>query len=325
MRPLIEARELAERLAETVVLDVRWRLGGPSTYAEFLDGHMPGAAWTDLDADFADPPGAGGRHPLPDVDRLQRRLRKLGLDDDSRVVVYDHADSTAAARAWWVLRWAGLSAVQVLDGGLAAWVAAGGALETGPAQPRSPGTVTVRAGAMPVLDAEGAAKLAHDGVLLDARAAARYRGEVEPIDPVAGHIPGARNAPTTANVGDDGRFLEPDLLRERFAALGIDEGAAAEGAAEPADDALAGDSGPEGGAAEVADRAPEGGAAGVADRSGTNPASQPSVGAYCGSGVTAAHTVLSLELAGVTAALYPGSWSEWITDPSRAVATGDRQ
>src|SRR5690349_12833914 len=95
MRPLIEARELAERLAETVVLDVRWGLDGPSMYAEFLDGHVPGAAWSDLDADFADPPGAGGRHPLPDVDRLQRRLRELGLDDDSRVVVYDHADSTA--------------------------------------------------------------------------------------------------------------------------------------------------------------------------------------------------------------------------------------
>jgi thiosulfate/3-mercaptopyruvate sulfurtransferase len=298
MQPLIEPRELAERLAETVVFDVRWRLGGPSMYAEFLDGHLPGACWTDLDADFADPPGRGGRHPLPDPERLQRRLRELGLDDGARVVVYDHADSTAAARAWWVLRWAGLSAVRVLDGGLAAWAAAGGVLETGPARPRSPGTVTVRPGAMPVLDADAAAKLAHDGVLLDARAAPRYRGEIEPIDPVAGHIPGARNAPTTANVRDDGRFLAPGSLRRRFAALGVADQAARTAADDSAADA-------------------RGGA-----RAHPGP---PGVGAYCGSGVTAAHTVLSLEVAGVTAALYPGSWSEWITDPSRRVATGDEQ
>lgn len=282
MQPLIEASELADRRAETVVIDVRWRLGGLSTYSDFLDGHVPGAAWCDLDADFADPPGAAGRHPLPAADRLQRRLRELGLDDGSPVVVYDHADSTAAARAWWVLRWAGQSDVRVLNGGLAAWAAAGGVLESGPARPRTPGTVTVRPGAMPVLNADGAAKLAHDGLLLDARAQPRYRGEVEPIDPVAGHIPGARSAPATSNVDDDGRFLAPAVLRERFAALG------------------------------ACDMRGAGAQAGA-----------PTLGAYCGSGVTAAHTVLSLELAGLTAALYPGSWSEWITDPNRPVATGD--
>ena len=270
---LIQAQVLAERLVDVVVLDVRWRLGGPSTYEEFLAGHVPGAAWADLDVDFADPPDARGRHPLPDPRRLQDRLRELGVDDGSRLVVYDQADSTAAARAWWVLRWAGLPSVRVLDGGIAGWIAAGGALGQGPAPSRPAGTVTVRPGAMPVLDADGAANLAREGALLDARAAPRYRGDLEPIDPVAGHIPGARNAPTGGNVGDDGRFASPSRLRERFAEVGVHDGVA--------------------------------------------------VGAYCGSGVTAAHTVLGLELAGITAALYPGSWSEWITDPTRPIATGD--
>lgn len=272
MPRLINVRTLTDRLPAVAVLDVRWRLGEPPTYPEFLEGHVPGAGWADLDADFADPPGAGGRHPLPDPARLQARLREWGISDNSPVVVYDDADATAAARAWWVLRWAGLAEVSVLDGGWAAWRAGGAPVERGPARSAPIGSVTVRVGGMPVLDAEEAARLANDGVLLDARAAARYRGEVEPIDPVAGHIPGARSAPTTANVADDGRFLPREALRERFAALGVRPGVPA--------------------------------------------------GAYCGSGVTAAHTVLSLELAGVPAALYPGSWSEWITDPSRPVATG---
>lgn len=276
MRPLIEAAELASELAVTppavVVLDVRWRLGGPSTYPDFLAGHVPGAGWADLDTDLADPPGRGGRHPLPDPHRLQARLRNWGIDDHSRVVVYDAWDATAAARAWWVLRWAGLESVQVLDGGFAAWTAARGAVQTGPPERRPPGTVTVRPGAMPMLDADGAVRLAAEGLLLDARAAPRYRGEVEPIDPVAGHIPGARSAATTDNVDADGLFRPADQLRQRFAELGVTDGAP--------------------------------------------------VGVYCGSGVTAAHTVLGLELAGWTAALYPGSWSEWITDSNRPVALG---
>jgi thiosulfate/3-mercaptopyruvate sulfurtransferase len=271
--PLIDAPSLARRLAEVAVLDVRWRLGGPSTYPDFLAGHIPGARWADLAADFADPPGAGGRHPLPDPARLEDWLRELGIDDDSAVVVYDEADSTASARAWWVLRWVGLRDVAVLDGGLAAWRAGGHPLEAGRrASVRRPGTVTARPGAMPALDAAGAAELSRDGVLLDARVGPRYRGETEPVDPVAGHIPGAQNAPTAANVGRDGRFLSPPQLLERFAAFDVKPGSA--------------------------------------------------VGAYCGSGVTAAHTVLALALAGIPAALYPGSWSEWITDPGRAVATG---
>jgi thiosulfate/3-mercaptopyruvate sulfurtransferase len=137
----------------------------------------------------------------------------------------------------------------------------------------TPGDFTARRGSLPVLDADAAARLARDGVLLDARAGERYRGEVEPVDPVAGHVPGARSAPSTGNVGPDGRFLDPAALRARFAALGV---------------------------------------------TGTK-----QVGAYCGSGVTAAHTVLALEVAGIDAALYAGSWSEWVTDPARPVATGD--
>ena len=284
MDPLIDAEALAERLDDVVandgvaddvvVLDVRWRLGGPPTLEDFLAGHIPGARWADLDATFAGAPGQRGRHPLPAAHDLQQALRELGIDDGTSLVVYDAADSTAAARAWWVLRWAGLADVRVLDGGLAAWTASGRELEAGPARhPAATGTVTVRSGGMPAVDAPGAADLARAGVLLDARIAARYRGEVEPIDPVAGHIPGARSAPTDANVAPDGRLLPAAVLRQRFAELGVD--------------------------ADIA------------------------VGAYCGSGVTAAHTVLALEVAGYPAALYPGSWSEWITDPTRPVATGD--
>ena len=272
MRPLITVAELAGRSDQVTLLDIRWHLGGPSTWPEYLAGHIPGAVWADLETDFADPPGSGGRHPLPDPGRLQQRLRALGMSDDRATVVYDAADSTAAARAWWVLRWAGLAEVQVLDGGLAAWQAAGLPLEPGSAI-QKPGNVTVRPGAMSTVDAAGAGRLGRKGILLDARAAARYRGESEPIDSVAGHIPGARSAPTATNVGGDGTFLPRDELIRRYEDLGVRNG----------DD----------------------------------------VAAYCGSGVTAAHTVLALELVGTAAALYPGSWSEWITDPARPVATGD--
>jgi thiosulfate/3-mercaptopyruvate sulfurtransferase len=252
------------------VLDVRWRLGGPPAHRDYTLGHLPGAVFVDLDRDLAGPPGGRGRHPLPDPADLGRALRRWGVRAGRPVVVYDDADATSAARAWWVLRWAGVPDVRVLDGGLRAWRAAGLPLSTEVPDP-PPGDHEVRPGGMPVLDAAGAARLARDGVLLDARAAARYRGEVEPVDPVAGHIPGAVSAPTADNVDGDGRFLPPSLLRERFAALGA----------------------------------------------GSGP-----VGVYCGSGVTAAHEVLALALAGVPAALYVGSWSEWVADPSRPVARG---
>jgi len=276
---LIDTRELDAVLRNVsaprlVLLDVRWRLGGPSPAELYASGHLPGAVSVDLDRDLAAPVGDGrrGRHPLPEPGALQEALRRWGIDEESSVVAYDDADGSSAARAWWLLRWAGLRDVRVLDGGIAAWTAAGLPLTADMPAPE-PTNVVVRPGAMPVLDATGVAELvARGGVLLDARVEPRYRGEVEPVDPVAGHIPGARSAPTSGNVDASGRFLSPKQLRERFAGLGVEPGQA--------------------------------------------------VAAYCGSGVAAAQEVLALHLAGVPAALYAGSWSEWVADPSRPIETG---
>ncbi|MBM7776339.1 thiosulfate/3-mercaptopyruvate sulfurtransferase [Actinokineospora baliensis] len=259
-----------------VLLDVRWRLGGPPGREEYAAGHLPGAVFLDLDRDLAAPPGAGGRHPLPEAADLRAVLRAAGVRTGVPVVVYDADNGSVAARAWWLLRWAGHSEAAVLDGGYAAWVADGGASTTEEPAPE-PGDVEVRPGAMPVLDADGAAALAESGVLLDARAPERYRGDVEPIDPRAGHVPGAVNAPFAGHTGQDGRWLAPAALADRFAELGV-----------------GGDS----------------------------------IGAYCGSGVTASSVVLALEVAGITtperpAALYAGSWSNWSQDPARPVATGE--
>lgn len=275
-RALVTADELAEASredADLVLLDVRWRIGRPPLYQDYLAGHLPGARWCDLDVDLADPPGPGGRHPLPDPARLQQAVRRWGIGRDSRVVTYDADIGVAAARAWWVLRWAGLPRVQVLDGGLAAWVAAGQPVQTTVPEVM-PGDAVISPGSLSALTADTALELAGRGMLVDVRAAERFWGEHEPIDPVAGHIPGALNVPTTGNVDAAGRFLAPDALRRRFG--------------------------------ELADRA-----------SPDNP-----VGVYCGSGVTAAHAALALQEAGLPAVLYPGSWSEWITNPSRPVATG---
>jgi thiosulfate/3-mercaptopyruvate sulfurtransferase len=272
--PLIDVpslRILLDRPEPPTLLDVRWRLGGPPGRDGYLAGHLPGAVWTDLDGDLAAAPGAAGRHPLPAPADAEAAMRRLGVSDGRSVVVYDDVDGSVAARAWWLLRWLGHRDVRLLDGGLSAWTAAGLPLEPGDTVP-APGDLTARPGGMTVLDADAAATVATGGLLLDARSAERFRGEVEPVDPVAGHVPGARSAPTTGNVGPDGRFLDPAALRRRFAALG------------------------------ATDDVP--------------------VGAYCGSGVTAAHTVLALEVAGLPAALYAGSWSEWVTDPARPVATG---
>jgi thiosulfate/3-mercaptopyruvate sulfurtransferase len=277
VQPLIDAFSLARLLDGSlpdeqppIMLDVRWNLTGPPGIEAYRRGHLPGAVFVDLDRELAGPPGPGGRHPLPAAGAFQETMRRAGVRADALVVVYDDADSTAAARAWWNLRYFGHQRVRVLDGGYRTWHAAG--LPVSAEEPKpAPGDFVARAGSMPVLDAGGAAALAKDGVLLDARVAARYRGEVEPIDPVAGHIPGAVNAPTLGNVGIDGRFLPPELLRDRFAELGATD------------------------AAEV--------------------------GAYCGSGVTAAHEILALSVAGVPAALYVGSWSSWVADPANPVAT----
>ena len=275
MNSLISVDRLAELLiqgaARPSILDVRWSLGGPPGRTEYEKGHIPGAVFVDLDTQLADPPGARGRHPLPDAERFGEAMRAAGVDLRRPVVVYDAENSMAAARAWWVLRYFGHPDVKVLDGGYMAWIAAGHPASS-EAPEVAPGDFMPRLGGMPMLDAAGAAETARRGVLLDARAPARFRGEQEPIDPVAGHIPGARSVAAAGNVDADGRFLNPALLREHFRQAGVSDGV--------------------------------------------------SVGAYCGSGVTAAHEVLALEVAGFEAALYVGSWSEWITDPERPVATG---
>ena len=223
LRSLIAVPELAGALASAeppTVLDVRWRLGGPPARADHEAAHIPGAAFIDLDAELCGKPGPGGRHPLPDPDALQEVLRAAGVRGDRAVVAYDGGESQAAARLWWTLRWAGHPRVQVLDGGFAAWRAGKRPVEPGTATPPR-GDFTVRPGNMPVLDAAGAAKVAGTGVLLDVRVPVRYRGEDEPVDPVAGHIPGAVNLPAQELLGLDGHLLPRPELRERFAAAGL--------------------------------------------------------------------------------------------------------
>ncbi len=225
---LITAADLAASLHTDhppIVLDVRWRLGGPDGHPDYVAGHIPGAVFVRLDEDLAahgDP--RAGRHPLPEAAAFQASARRWGIDDGDTVVVYDDWQGYGAARAWWMLRDAGLAA-SVLDGGLAAWRAAGLPLEQGEIVP-APGSVTLHPGRMPQLTIDEAAALAAsaDGVLMDARAGERYRGETEPIDPRAGHIPGAISAPTSENVNADGTLRTAAELEARFAALGIGDG-----------------------------------------------------------------------------------------------------
>jgi thiosulfate/3-mercaptopyruvate sulfurtransferase len=286
---LISPAALAEELAGEpgpVLLDVRWRLGGPAGIESYRAGHLPGAVFVDLDRDLAAPPGPAGRHPLPDPAVFQAVMRAAGVSRDRPVVIYDDRDATAAARGWWLLRYHGHENVRVLDGGYQAWLAAG--LPVSRADPAGPpGDFTVRPGHMPVLDAAGAGSMARTGLLLDARAGERYRGEQELVDPVAGHIPGAISAPTADNVNPDGTFRSAPELAARFALL------------------ARGDDPPNPPDPGVESSPPD-----------------PAWAAYCGSGVTAAHEVLALALAGIPAALYVGSWSNWITDPARPIATG---
>lgn len=273
MNVLITAPELRTAAALPVLLDVRWALGDDNGRERYLEGHLPGAVYVDLGTELAAPPSAeAGRHPLPSLQRLQSSARRWGISAHDAVVVYDASGGLAAARAWWLLRWGGLSDVAILDGGLDAWVRAGGPVEAGDVVPE-PGDVTLTGGSMPVLTIDEAAALpASGGLLLDARAGERYRGEVEPVDPRAGHVPGAVSAPTTQNLDAEGAFRPPGDLAARFEGLGARPGA--------------------------------------------------TVGVYCGSGVTAAHEVAALAVAGIDAALWPGSWSQWSADPQRPAATG---
>jgi len=274
MSALIDVPTLSGWLDEgqpVTLLDVRWSLAGGVGGDEYAAGHLPDAQLVNLDTDLADPPGAGGRHPLPEVNRFVAAMRALGVRQDVPVVCYDAADSMAAARAWWLLRLHGHPDVRVLDGGYAAWTAAGRPVQT-EVSLVAVGDFVSGVGPAWTLDVDDVEALPDGGLLLDARDAVRFRGETEPVDPVAGHIPGAVNAPTKANVGPDGRFLPAAELRERFTALGVAENQA--------------------------------------------------LGVYCGSGVTATHEILALDVAGFEASLYPGSWSHWITDPRRPIATG---
>ena len=279
-RVLITASELAAMLAGVkppTVLDVRWNLSGPPASAEYEAGHIPGAVWVDLETDLAAPPGEGGRHPLPSAEVFEAAMRRAGVSGDRPVVVYDaKSSSMGAARGWWCLRYFGHSRVRVLDGGLAAWRAGAYRVDTGPGATPPAGDFTARPGAMHTLTpAEVVRLVERGGALIDARAAERYRGEVEPIDPVAGHIPGARNLPSDQLLRSDGRFLDPAALRERFRRVGA--------------------------------------------------GGHIVVGAYCGSGVVAAHTVLAAAHAGFDAWLYVGSWSDWVSDSTRPVAKGEER
>ena len=267
--PLISPRELAGNLDRFTVLDVRYLMGGPPGEEQHAAGHVAGAAYVDMDRDLADPPGAGGRHPLPDEARFEEAMRRAGVRADRPVVAYDDWQGRGAARAWWLLRFHGHPDVRVLDGGWSAWLADGLPVESGEVQ-TEPGDFTVSAEkGMPVVEADDVLGVE---VLVDARAPERFSGATEPVDPVAGRIPGAVNVPTTANLDERGRFLPASRLRETYARVGA--------------------------------------------------AASDSVAAYCGSGVTAAHDLLAMEVAGIRAALYPGSWSGWITDPGRPVETG---
>ena len=266
---LITATELAQRLTAgepLTILDVRWQLTEPDGRAAYEQGHIPGAVYVSLEDELSDHTISGrGRHPLPSGRNLEEAARRWGIRRGVPVVVYDDWNRAGSARAWWVLGAAGISDVRILDGGLGAWT---GTLGTGTAAPE-PGDVTVSHddlydGARPTLSAEQAG----DFTLIDARASKRFRGEVEPVDPVAGHIPGARNVPSTSLLADDGGFLpDADLTR-------------------------------------LFDSADE------------------TTGVYCGSGVTASVVLAALAAAGVDAALYPGSWSEWCSDPTRPVVRG---
>ncbi|MET7641918.1 sulfurtransferase [Streptomyces sp. NPDC005438] len=225
MAVIISASQLLGDLddpeARPVLLDVQYQMGGPPGRELYERGHLPGAAFVDLETALAGPPGTGGRHPLPDPEVLGAALRTAGVRSDRPVVVYDGGLGWSAARAWWLLRWAGHPRVRVLDGGLAAWPGEPVTEEPTP----EPGDFVPRPGGMPTLDADEAGALARRGVLLDARAPERYRGEVEPVDPVAGHIPGALSAPTSENLDVDGRFRPVGELSRRFTELGAQPGA----------------------------------------------------------------------------------------------------
>src|SRR5271156_1951354 len=274
---LITAAELSDLLRAgdpVTILDVRWRLDQPDGHATYLQGHLAGAVYVSLEDELSDHTVTGrGRHPLPSGRSVEASARRWGVREGVPTVVYDDWNRAGSARAWWGLTAAGIADVRILDGGPAAWRSAGGSLATAPVTP-PPGDATTLHdnlcnGALPTLTAQQV----NDFTLLDARAPERFRGDVEPIDRVAGHIPGAKNLPSGTVLAGDGTFLAPDALALLLAERGI------------GDDSR--------------------------------------LGAYCGSGVTAAITIAALTAMGYQTALFPGSWSQWSSDPANAVARGD--
>lgn len=276
MSPLIQADELAALqrglTPDLLVLDVRFNLGRDDGRAVYEDGHIPSSYWVDLEHDLAGAATAGraGRHPLPSAADFTAAMQAVGISSDSVIVITDGSNALAASRLWWMLTDAGHDNVRVLDGGFAAWEAGGHHIERGPGRAPVRGNFVARPGHRAVVDGSGVGGRDAQARLVDVRTPERYRGESEPIDAVAGHIPGAVNLPSLENFTADGRFRSPVELAERFD--GLSEG-------------------------DIV---------------------------YCGSGITAAQTVLAAEVAGVSGlSLYPGSWSDWITDPERGVAVGD--
>jgi thiosulfate/3-mercaptopyruvate sulfurtransferase len=270
MRPIISVLQLTHLLERTefTLLDVRWSLGQSTGRDTYLKGHLPGAVYVDLDTELAAPPGPDGRHPLPSAEVFAEAMRRVGLTEDRQVVVYDGGSGLGAARLWWMLTDAGHRLVRVLNGGYDRWVAAGGPVEEGDVTPKR-GTFVSEPGHRPVVDVHGVIQHLRDGgALYDVRAADRYRGENETVDPVAGHIPGALNLPLASLMGG-GKFVPRGELAGKLAHL----------------------------------------------RSGDV--------VSCGSGITAAAAILAAEQVGIgDLVLYPGSFSGWIADPSRPVATG---
>ena len=278
---LISASELAALLAsdpKPVVVDTSFDLGDTDAGEKrFRASHLPGSHYLHLDRDLSGPKtGRNGRHPLPGRTDFANTLATLRIGPDTQVVTLDAQGSVYAARLWWMLRWLGHRPVAVLDGGLQAWQRAGGTLtdQPSPAPVPTPAPYPERPSLAPAIDAAGVAARPPRRAVLDARSGERFRGEVEPIDAVAGHIPGALNRFHRENLADGGVFKAPDRLREEFAAL-------------------------------LGDRAPD------------------EVIHSCGSGVTACHNLLAMERAGLAGSLlYPGSWSEWSSDPDRPIARG---
>lgn len=274
---LIPAEELAAMIDRCVVVDCRHDLTDPAAGRRAYDeGHLPGAHFLSLDKDLSGPrTGRNGRHPLPDREAFRARLEAIGLGDDAQLVAYDAHGGSFAARLWWMARWAGHLAAAVLDGGIDAWRAAGYPVSREPAVARA-GRLSPRPSRVRAVDAGALARHlgAGDWTVVDARAAARYAGQVEPLDPVAGHIPGALNRPFQSNLRPDGRFKPAPVLRAEFEAL-------------------------------------------LGGRAAHRVVHQ------CGSGVSALANLVAMEHAGLEGSmLYPGSWSEWVADPARPVATG---